>query len=298
LAQRKRQLATVFWQKITRRKGNPCMDLAAPMGYRRRAMSKTAQNNQSAAEPVDFGFRKVAREEKQAMVRGVFDAVADKYDVMNDLMSGGLHRLWKARMIEALHIRPRSAQHLIDMAGGTGDIALRAQARAQKLGAQLSAHIIDANSEMMKAGQKRAAVKKAAHLHFTTGTGEAMPVPDQCADMVSIAFGIRNITHRDRALREAYRVLKPGGRFVCLEFSHMPGALLQKIYDAYSFNVIPPMSGLVTGERDAYQYLVESIRRFPSADDFLSDVEQAGFARAQYEQLSGGVAALHMGWRL
>ncbi len=184
------------------------------------------------------------------------------------------------------------------MAGGTGDIALRAQARAQKLGAQLSAHIIDANSEMMKAGQKRAAVKKAAHLHFTTGTGEAMPVPDQCADMVSIAFGIRNITHRDRALREAYRVLKPGGRFVCLEFSHMPSALLQKIYDAYSFNVIPPIGGLVTGERDAYQYLVESIRRFPSADDFLSDVEQAGFARAQYEQLSGGVAALHMGWRL
>lgn len=274
------------------------MDLAAPMGYRRRAMSKTAQNNQSAAEPVDFGFLTVAREDKQAMVRGVFDAVADKYDVMNDLMSGGLHRLWKARMIEALHIRPRSAQHLIDMAGGTGDIALRAQARAQKLGAQLSAHIIDANSEMMKAGQKRAAVKKAAHLHFTTGTGEAMPVPDQCADMVSIAFGIRNITHRDRALREAYRVLKPGGRFVCLEFSHMPSALLQKIYDAYSFNVIPPMGGLVTGERDAYQYLVESIRRFPSADEFLSDVEQAGFARAQYEQLSGGVAALHMGWRL
>ena len=274
------------------------MDFAAPMGYRRRAMNETAENKQSDGQHIDFGFRTVARDDKQAMVRGVFDAVADKYDVMNDLMSGGLHRLWKARMIEAMHMRPHCDLHLIDMAGGTGDIALRAQARARKLGSRLSAHIIDANSEMMKAGQKRAAVKKAAHLHFTTGTGEAMPVPDQCADMVTIAFGIRNITDRDRALREAYRVLKPGGRFVCLEFSHMQSALLQKIYDAYSFALIPPMGGLVTGERDAYQYLVESIRRFPSPHAFLQDVESAGFARPQVELLSGGVAALHMGWRL
>ena len=274
------------------------MDFAVPMGYRRRAMNKTAQNNQSAADQVDFGFRTVARGDKQAMVRGVFDAVADKYDVMNDLMSGGLHRLWKTRMIEALHMRPHSHLHLIDIAGGTGDIALRAQARARKLHSHLSAHIIDANSEMMKAGQKRADVKKATDLHFTTGTGEAMPLPDRCADMVTIAFGIRNITHRDRALREAYRVLKPGGRFVCLEFSHMPSAFWQKIYDAYSFALIPPMGGMVTGERAAYQYLVESIRRFPSAHEFLSEVEQAGFARAQTELLSGGVAALHMGWRL
>ena len=274
------------------------MDLAAPMGYRRRAMSKTVHDNHTETSDVDFGFRTVARDDKQALVRGVFDAVADKYDVMNDLMSGGLHRLWKARMIDALHIAPHRAQHLVDMAGGTGDIALRAQARAQKLAAPLSAHIIDANSEMMKAGQKRAAVKKASNLHFTTGTGEAMPLPDQCADMVTIAFGIRNITRRDRALREAYRVLKPGGRFVCLEFSHMPSALLQRIYDAYSFTLIPPLGDLVTGERAAYQYLVESIRRFPSAHEFLSEVAQAGFARVQYAQLSGGVAALHMGWRL
>jgi len=261
-------------------------------------MSKTAADKETDGQKIDFGFRNVARDDKQALVRGVFDAVADKYDVMNDLMSGGLHRLWKARMIDALHIRPRSDQHLIDMAGGTGDIALRAQARARKLGSHLSAHIIDANSEMMKAGQKRAAVKKARDLHFTTGTGEAMPVPDQCADMVSIAFGIRNITDRAAALQEAYRVLKPGGRFVCLEFSHMPSAVLQKAYDAYSFALIPPMGGLVTGEREAYQYLVESIRRFPTANGFLQELRDAGFARAQLALLSGGVAALHMGWRL
>ena len=288
-----------------------CMDLAPMMGYRRGAVKgfvlskiETAQKTQEgdSAETIDFGFRDVARGDKQGLVRGVFDAVADKYDVMNDVMSGGLHRVWKARMIDALYMRPQSAIELIDVAGGTGDIALRAHARAQKLGARLSAHIIDANAEMMRAGRKRQAVQNTIQqtgpLHFTTGIAEALPLPDASADMLTIAFGIRNVTDRAAALREAHRVLRPGGRFVCLEFSHMPSALLQKAYDAYSFALIPPMGALIAGEREAYQYLVESIRKFPTAEAFLGEVQDAGFARPHYALLSGGIAALHMGWRL
>ena len=263
---------------------------------------KTKRDTRQDTETIDFGFREVARDDKQGLVRGVFDAVADKYDVMNDVMSGGLHRLWKARMIDALYMRPHSKLQLIDVAGGTGDIALRAHARAQKCGTLLDAHIIDANAEMMKAGRKRLAVQEnmqqANNMHFTTGIAEQLPLPDGCADMLTIAFGIRNVTDRAAALKEAHRVLRPGGRFVCLEFSHLPSAVLQKLYDAYSFSIIPPMGALVAGERDAYQYLVESIRRFPTANAFLGEVEAAGFARAEAQLLSGGIAALHMGWRV
>jgi demethylmenaquinone methyltransferase/2-methoxy-6-polyprenyl-1,4-benzoquinol methylase len=263
---------------------------------------KTKRDTRQDTETIDFGFRQVARDDKQGLVRGVFDAVADKYDVMNDVMSGGLHRLWKARMIDALYMRPHSKLQLVDVAGGTGDIALRAHARAQKCGTLLDAHIIDANAEMMKAGRKRQAVQEnmqqANNMHFTTGIAEQLPLPDGCADMLTIAFGIRNVTDRAAALKEAHRVLRPGGRFVCLEFSHLPSAVLQKLYDAYSFSIIPPMGALVAGERDAYQYLVESIRRFPTANAFLGEVEAAGFARAEAQLLSGGIAALHMGWRV
>lgn len=263
---------------------------------------KTKRDTRQDTETIDFGFREVARDDKQGLVRGVFDAVADKYDVMNDVMSGGLHRLWKARMIDALYMRPHSKLQLVDVAGGTGDIALRAHARAQKCGTLLDAHIIDANAEMMKAGRKRQAVQEnmqqANNMHFTTGIAEQLPLPDGCADMLTIAFGIRNVTDRAAALQEAHRVLRPGGRFVCLEFSHLPSAVLQKLYDAYSFSIIPPMGALVAGERDAYQYLVESIRRFPTANAFLGEVEAAGFARAEAQLLSGGIAALHMGWRV
>lgn len=263
---------------------------------------KTKRDTRQDTETIDFGFREVARDDKQGLVRGVFDAVADKYDVMNDVMSGGLHRLWKARMIDALYLRPHSKLQLVDVAGGTGDIALRAHARAQKCGTLLDAHIIDANAEMMKAGRKRQAVQEnmqqANNMHFTTGIAEQLPLPDGCADMLTIAFGIRNVTDRAAALKEAHRVLRPGGRFVCLEFSHLPSAVLQKLYDAYSFSIIPPMGALVAGERDAYQYLVESIRRFPTANAFLGEVEAAGFARAEAQLLSGGIAALHMGWRV
>ena len=263
---------------------------------------KTKRDTRQDTETIDFGFREVARDDKQGLVRGVFDAVADKYDVMNDVMSGGLHRLWKARMIDALYMRPHSKLQLVDVAGGTGDIALRAHARAQKCGTLLDAHIIDANAEMMKAGRKRQAVQEnmqqANNMHFTTGIAEQLPLPDGCADMLTIAFGIRNVTDRAAALKEAHRVLRPGGRFVCLEFSHLPSVVLQKLYDAYSFSIIPPMGALVAGERDAYQYLVESIRRFPTANAFLGEVEAAGFARAEAQLLSGGIAALHMGWRV
>lgn len=263
---------------------------------------KTKRDTRQDTETIDFGFREVARDDKQGLVRGVFDAVADKYDVMNDVMSGGLHRLWKARMIDALYMRPHSKLQLVDVAGGTGDIAMRAHAHAQKCGTLLDAHIIDANAEMMKAGRKRQAVQEnmqqANNMHFTTGIAEQLPLPDGCADMLTIAFGIRNVTDRAAALKEAHRVLRPGGRFVCLEFSHLPSVVLQKLYDAYSFSIIPPMGALVAGERDAYQYLVESIRRFPTANAFLGEVEAAGFARAEAQLLSGGIAALHMGWRV
>ncbi|NCF78733.1 MAG: ubiquinone/menaquinone biosynthesis methyltransferase, partial [Alphaproteobacteria bacterium] len=210
--------------------------------------------------------------------------------------------LWKARMIDALYMRPHSKLQLVDVAGGTGDIGLRAHARAQKCGTLLDAHIIDANAEMMKAGRKRRAVqesmKQANNMHFTAVIAEQLPLPDGCADMLTIAFGIRNVTDRAAALTEAHRVLRPGGRFVCLEFSHLPSAVLQKLYDAYSFSIIPPMGALVAGERDAYQYLVESIRRFPTANAFLDEVEAAGFERAEAQLLSGGITALHMGWRV
>ncbi|MFW2437008.1 MAG: bifunctional demethylmenaquinone methyltransferase/2-methoxy-6-polyprenyl-1,4-benzoquinol methylase UbiE [Parvibaculales bacterium] len=247
-----------------------------------------------------FGFQTVNEEDKQGLVRGVFDAVADKYDIMNDLMSAGLHRLWKQRLVDSLHIRPHAdgVLRLIDMAGGTGDIAFRACQRADKLSSQISVQVVDANEQMVGVGAKRGRDNGFDQVDFITGTAEALPVADQSADYVTIAFGIRNVTHRDRALAESYRVLKPGGRFVCLEFSHMPLKLAQKFYDAYSFNVIPPMGKAITGDASAYQYLIESIRQFPKAEAFMEEVAAAGFARCQFQRLNGGIAALHSGWRI
>ena len=252
----------------------------------------------NSAGTTHFGFRTVAEADKQGLVRGVFDSVADKYDLMNDLMSAGLHRLWKKRMIEALHMRPAAALRLIDVAGGTGDIAFRAAARAGRLGSTLSAQVVDANAEMVRVGRDRAGKTGHGDIAFITGTAEALPLPDACADLVTIAFGIRNVTRRDAALADMHRVLKPGGRFVCLEFSHLPSRTLQRLYDAYSFNLIPPMGAAVTGDAAAYQYLVESIRQFPPAGAFAGELQAAGFARTQYELLSGGIAALHMGWKV
>lgn len=261
-------------------------------------MSMQKQTDAKAAdETTSFGYQTVAREAKQGLVRGVFDSVADKYDLMNDLMSGGLHRLWKRRMIEALYIRPNAPLRLVDVAGGTGDIAFRALARGRKLNAAVHAQVIDANEQMVRVGRARAQKADSAHIDFLTGTAEALPLADASVDAVTIAFGIRNVTNRDKALADMYRVLKPGGRFVCLEFSHMPSRLLQKAYDAYSFAFIPPMGAAVTGDRAAYQYLIESIRQFPKAPQFLDELRDSGFLRPHYHLLSGGVAALHMGWK-
>jgi demethylmenaquinone methyltransferase/2-methoxy-6-polyprenyl-1,4-benzoquinol methylase len=255
---------------------------------------------EASQETTSFGFETVNVDEKQGLVRGVFDAVADKYDLMNDLMSAGLHRVWKQRLIDTLHIRPHASQPLrmVDLAGGTGDIAFRACQRAEKRGSQMHVQVIDANEQMVGVGQKRARKSGFEGVDFVTGTAEAVPLVDQSVDYVTIAFGIRNVTHRDRALAEAYRVLKPGGRFVCLEFSHIPSATAQKLYDAYSFNVIPPMGKAITGDASAYQYLIESIRQFPKAGAFQDEVAAAGFSRCQFQRLSGGIAALHTGWRI
>lgn len=256
---------------------------------------KTAKTAPEAT--TSFGFKTVAEADKQGLVRGVFDAVADKYDVMNDFMSAGLHRFWKNRLIEALYMRPNAPLHLVDVAGGTGDIAFRARARGRKINSPLYAQVIDANEQMVRVGRDRASQSGHTHIDFITGTAEALPLEDNSVDLVTIAFGIRNVTHRDQALADMHRVLKPGGRFVCLEFSHMPSQLLQRAYDAYSFRVIPPMGRVITGDGDPYQYLVESIRQFPPASAFLDEVKAAGFRRAQYQLLSAGIAALHMGWK-
>lgn len=251
---------------------------------------------------IDFGFQHVAREEKAGMVRAVFDSVAGNYDLMNDLMSGGVHRLWKEVLIDRLN--PQPGQTLLDVAGGTGDVALkfltRADGRPNAHQRVLSEAVIcDINHSMLNAGTDRKDAKKfSGRVSRVCGDAENIPLPDKSADAYTIAFGIRNVTNMDRALREAHRVLRPGGRFICLEFSHPVTEGLQKLYDAYSFSVIPWLGETVAGDRASYQYLIESIRRFPSQEAFAARIRQAGFARVTYENLTAGVAALHMGWRL
>lgn len=257
---------------------------------------------------IDFGFETVKRSDKQRRVRGVFDSVAGDYDLMNDLMSGGVHRIWKSVMLDRL--MPRPAQHLIDVAGGTGDVGLGFLRRAEdwaSLNAQSAqtakgparATLCDINHEMLKAGTTRdEQAMMGEQITRVCANAEILPLCDRSADAYTIAFGIRNVTDRDKALREAYRVLRPGGRFACLEFSHPIIGTMQKIYDQYSFNVIPWLGEKVAGDRASYQYLVESIRKFPSQDAFVNQIQQAGFSRVTFENLTGGVAALHLAWRL
>ena len=254
------------------------------------------------AEKTDFGFKEVDRDEKAGLVRAVFDSVAGDYDLMNDLMSGGVHRIWKSVLIDRLN--PQPGQRLLDVAGGTGDVAASFLSRADKRPRAherplSSALICDINHAMMKAGeQRRDARRFDGRIARVCGDAENIPLSDNLVDSYTIAFGIRNVTNMDAALNEAYRVLKPGGRFVCLEFSHPVTDGLQRVYDAYSFNVIPWLGERVAHDRDSYQYLVESIRRFPVQDAFAARIERAGFSRVTYENLTAGVAALHMGWRL
>ncbi|HHL22184.1 MAG TPA: bifunctional demethylmenaquinone methyltransferase/2-methoxy-6-polyprenyl-1,4-benzoquinol methylase UbiE [Aliiroseovarius sp.] len=240
-----------------------------------------------------FGYRTVAEDEKAGLVHGVFSSVASKYDVMNDAMSMGIHRLWKDAMMDWL--APRPGQSLLDVAGGTGDIAFRFLARAP----EARALVLDMTESMLVAGRQRAeAGQLGDKLDWVVGDAMALPFPDASFDVYTISFGIRNVTRIPDALSEAFRVLRPGGRLMVLEFSQLPNDGLQKLYDLYSFNVIPKMGKLITGDADSYQYLVESIRKFPDQERFAEMIRAAGFDNVKYRNLSMGIAALHSGWKL
>jgi demethylmenaquinone methyltransferase/2-methoxy-6-polyprenyl-1,4-benzoquinol methylase len=244
-----------------------------------------------------FGFRDVPLGDKQTLVNDVFHSVAKRYDLMNDLMSAGLHRVWKDLMINALN-PPRSEVPfaLLDVAGGTGDIAFRA---AKAAGTGFQATVCDINPDMLAVGRERAAARHLDdQVSFVEGNAEALAFPNNAFDAYTIAFGIRNVPRIDLALSEAYRVLKPGSRFLCLEFSTVDIPGLDRLYDLFSFKVIPPLGRAVTGDAESYQYLVESIRKFPKPAAFAEMVRAAGFARVNWQTLSGGIVVLHSGWRL
>ena len=250
------------------------------------------ENQQTAP----FGFKQVAEGEKQGMVNEVFSAVASRYDQMNDLMSGGLHRLWKDDFITQLN-PPRGDQSfkLLDVAGGTGDIAFRALNAG---GSGCNVTIADINPEMLKEGRKRAKKQSfRGDYDFAVTNAEKLAFPDRHFDAYTIAFGIRNVTHIDQVLEEAYRVLKPGGRFMCLEFSHVDIPALEALYDAYSYTAVPAIGKVVTGDGQPYRYLVESIRTFPNQQNFANLITKAGFSQVKYSSLSAGVVAIHSGWR-
>jgi demethylmenaquinone methyltransferase/2-methoxy-6-polyprenyl-1,4-benzoquinol methylase len=244
-----------------------------------------------------FGFRDVPLGDKQALVNDVFHSVASRYDLMNDLMSGGLHRVWKDIMITAIN-PPRSEApfSLLDVAGGTGDIAFRA---AKAAGAGFHATVCDINVDMLEVGRARAAKRHLDdRIAFVEGNAEALAFADKSFDAYTIAFGIRNVPRIDLALTEAFRVLRPGSRFLCLEFSTVDVPGLDRLYDLFSFKVIPSLGRAVTGDAESYRYLVESIRKFPRPNAFAEMIRAAGFSRVSWQSLSGGIVALHSGWRL
>ena len=240
-----------------------------------------------------FGFETVAEAEKAGLVQGVFSSVANKYDIMNDVMSVGIHRIWKDAMMDWL--APRPDQRLLDVAGGTGDISFRFLKRAGRG----HATVLDLTEPMLIEGRKRAeASSMSDSLDWVVGDAMALPFEDNTFDVYTISFGIRNVTRPQEALNEAYRVLKPGGRLMVLEFSQLPNEAMQKAYDTYSFNVIPRMGKLIANDSESYQYLVESIRNFPDQETFLGMVKKAGFENAKYRNMSMGIAALHSGWKI
>ena len=249
-----------------------------------------------STQDTHFGYEQIPLADKQARVDDVFHKVASRYDLMNDLMSGGLHRAWKDVMVTELNPRARAGFKHLDVAGGTGDVAFRV---AKAGGPQTHVTVLDINGDMLDVGRERAEQRGlSGQLSFVEANAEALPLPDASFDAYTIAFGIRNVPRIDLALAEAYRVLKRGGRLLCLEFSQvdMPG--LDRIYDAFSFNLIPTMGRMVTGDAAPYQYLVESIRQFPDPETFAGMIAKAGFQRAKFTRMTGGVVALHSGWKL
>ena len=267
------------------------------------------QNDQKASDSQEdgpegtysFGFEDVSGTEKTERVRGVFSSVASKYDIMNDAMSLGVHRLWKSAMMDWL--RPRPGMQVLDVAGGTGDIATRILDRAnrdlQPDQAPAEVTVCDINEAMLGEGRDRALNNgRLDGVNWVCGNAEALPVPSAAFDAYTIAFGIRNVTHIDQALSEACRVLKPGGRFLCLEFSMPEAEMLKKPYDFYSFNIIPRLGEAIAGDRESYQYLVESIRQFPKPDAFADMIKSAGFSRVDYRSMSAGLVTMHSARRL
>jgi demethylmenaquinone methyltransferase/2-methoxy-6-polyprenyl-1,4-benzoquinol methylase len=258
-----------------------------------------------ASENTHFGFRDVPLADKQALVDDVFHSVASRYDLMNDLMSGGLHRAWKDALVTSVNPPPKGRPGrldekaarpfaLLDVAGGTGDIAFR---MIEAGGPGTRATVTDINPDMLEVGRARAD-ERGLEIAFVEGNAEALPFPDASYDAVTIAFGIRNVPRIEAALTEAYRVLRVGGRFLCLEFSTVDVPGLDALYDFYSFNVIPALGRAVTQDAEAYRYLVESIRRFPRPDAFADMMRAAGFRRVSFQRMTGGIVALHSGWRL
>jgi demethylmenaquinone methyltransferase / 2-methoxy-6-polyprenyl-1,4-benzoquinol methylase len=250
-----------------------------------------------SSDDTHFGYDTVPLREKQGRVDDVFQSVARRYDLMNDLMSGGLHRAWKDALVTAVN-PPKSdaAFSLLDLAGGTGDVAFRV---VEAGGPATRVTVCDINAEMLAVGAERAITQgRDDRVTFEQGNAEELHYGDRSFDCVTIAFGIRNVPRIDRALREAYRVLKHGGRFLCLEFSSVDVPGLDALYELYSFQVIPRIGQAVTGDREAYRYLVESIRKFPKPKAFAQMIEQAGFRRVSFTPMTGGVVALHSGWRL
>ena len=246
---------------------------------------------------VSFGFREVAEDEKAGLVGRIFTNVAGRYDVMNDLMSLGVQRLWKQELIDWL--APTADMQLLDVAGGTGDVAFRFLERLGSKRGTAHATVCDINAEMLAVGRERAKGRGfAGEVSFTCGDAEKLPIPDASVDAYTISFGIRNFTHIDRALAEAHRVLKPGGRFLCLEFSKVDDPIWSRLYDLWSFNAIPLIGQAVTNDRASYQYLVESIRRFPPQKEFAAMITAAGFKQVKWRDMTGGIVAMHSGWKL
>ncbi len=268
------------------------------MAYAKDTKPASDKDTGEAPGSVDFGFEKVPLQEKERRVHKVFDSVATKYDLMNDVMSLGIHRAWKNQMVSWLN--PQPGMRIVDVAGGTGDVADRIVKAVPNRGEESSArvYVCDINEEMLRAGTNRRRVASDGSIAAVCGDAEHLPIADSSVDAYTIAFGIRNVTTMEQAIREAYRVLKPGGRFLCLEFSHVPTPLLQRAYDWYSFNVLPRLGQMIAGDRDAYAYLVESIRVFPDAEEFVRRLVLGGFERVQFRRLTHGIAALHSGWRV